>query len=309
MRALLKHNSSVCVRDLPVPALDAQKVRVRVELAGICRTDVYVAQGRIPSPDTLVLGHELAGVVEEVGPEVSDKNLLGQRVGVSPFVGCGACQWCMKHGALRCPDRKMIGVDLDGGFAEFIDLHPAQVHPLEPQVSAQLAAYLEPVAASLAPTCAPITPLMRGVVYGQGRIAALTALVLKLSGFDRVHTHSLEDAPLEANAYDFAVETHATPQAIAALVDALKPRGVLVLKSRAPVPVALDFRAILAKELTLQATEYAPFQRAVALINQHPHTFSHLFGPVHALEDAATAWAVAQEDDKKHFFDPSKRSA
>lgn len=310
MRALLKHNSTVHVHDLPTSTLSPGKVRVRVELAGICRTDVYVARGHIKAPDKLILGHESAGIVEEIASDVPHGSLqVGQRVGISPFSGCGHCLWCIQEGPLRCPQRKMLGVDLDGGFAEHIDLPAQQLYALPTGTSAQLAAYLEPIAASLAPTCGPIHPKGRGVIYGTGRIAQLTALVMKLRGYEDIHLHSPETCkPLEANAYDFGVETHATAEAISTLVHALKPRGVLIIKSRAPAPVGIDFRALLAKELTLKATEYAPFEHAVELIGTHPHAFDHLFGPIHALEDASMAWDVAQEDDKKHFFDPSKPS-
>ena len=72
MQAIVKCGSSVAVRSVPVPIVRAaDDVVIRVAVAGVCRTDLYVAAGRLPCPDPLILGHEFAGTVHAVGSAVT----------------------------------------------------------------------------------------------------------------------------------------------------------------------------------------------------------------------------------------------
>src|SRR4051794_13045275 len=94
MRALVKEGGSVRLARVPEPTLAADDdVIVRVAFAGICRTDLLVASGRLPSRDPIVLGHELSGVVVARGPAARHLR-EGDRVTVAPLLACRRCVRC-----------------------------------------------------------------------------------------------------------------------------------------------------------------------------------------------------------------------
>jgi propanol-preferring alcohol dehydrogenase len=107
------------LRELPVPEPAAGQVRVRVLSCAVCRTDLHIVDGELTEPKLpLVLGHQVVGVVEQLGPRVDGLG-LGQRVGV-PWLGrtCGHCRYCRSERENLCDDARFTGYQLDGGFAE-----------------------------------------------------------------------------------------------------------------------------------------------------------------------------------------------
>ncbi len=107
-------------RELPVPEPGAEQVLVRVRACGICRTDLHVLDGELPEPKLpLVLGHQIVGTVEKVGPRVGDLS-LDQRVGI-PWLGgtCGSCGHCRAERENLCEQASFTGYQRDGGFAQY----------------------------------------------------------------------------------------------------------------------------------------------------------------------------------------------
>jgi len=104
--------------EVPIPA--AGEVLVAVRAAGICHSDAHYRSGvgslaRLP----ITPGHEVAGIIESIGPGVS-KERVGERVCLHYLVTCGECSYCRRNIGQFCPDVAMIGKDRDGGYAEFI---------------------------------------------------------------------------------------------------------------------------------------------------------------------------------------------
>ena len=125
------------VRDVPVPACPDDGVVVEVRATGVCRSDWHAWRGHDPVPLPMTPGHELAGVVVEVGPSVR-RVRVGQRV-TAPFVcGCGRCAWCRAGDAQVCPDQYQPGFTGPGSFAERVALPAADTNvvvlPDEPYV-------------------------------------------------------------------------------------------------------------------------------------------------------------------------------
>ena len=116
------------VQEVPDPVVPADGVVVRVEATGLCRSDWHGWAGH--DPDIVfphIPGHELAGVIEAVGPDVR-RWAVGDRVTV-PFVcGCGRCAWCAQGDAQVCPDQQQPGFTHDGSFAELVALHAADTN-------------------------------------------------------------------------------------------------------------------------------------------------------------------------------------
>ncbi|MDQ8157349.1 MAG: L-threonine 3-dehydrogenase [Gemmatimonadota bacterium] len=140
MRALVKAGPTAGfeLRDVPVPSIRDDEVLIRVRSAGVCGTDVHIhewdawAQGRCRPPFTV--GHEFAGVVERVGGLVTSVQ-VGDRVTAEGHIVCGRCHLCRTGNAHVCPETKIIGVDRDGAFADYIAMPASNVWHLDPAVS------------------------------------------------------------------------------------------------------------------------------------------------------------------------------
>lgn len=108
------------LHELPVPALGPRDVLVRVRAAGICHSDVHYRAGKSPvRPLPLTLGHEIAGVVEQAGPQVRSLQ-LGDRVCLHYLLSCGDCYYCSVGSEQFCPQGSMLGHYSNGGYAEYI---------------------------------------------------------------------------------------------------------------------------------------------------------------------------------------------
>jgi alcohol dehydrogenase, propanol-preferring len=105
--------------EMPTPEPGPGQVLIRVAACGVCRTDLHVLDGELPEPKLpLVLGHQVVGSVEALGPGVEDL-AVGDRVGV-PWLGwtCGECRYCTTGRENLCPKARFTGYQLDGGYAE-----------------------------------------------------------------------------------------------------------------------------------------------------------------------------------------------
>src|SRR3954467_14401370 len=133
-------SSELAIEQIPqVPLLDGQ-IRVKVEASGLCHTDIHAAHGDWPvrpSPP-FVPGHEGVGIVEELGPGVTEV-ALGDRVAM-PWLGyaCGTCDYCVSGWETLCLEQKNMGYSIDGGFGEYATAYaryvvqvPEDVDPLD----------------------------------------------------------------------------------------------------------------------------------------------------------------------------------
>ena len=106
--------------DQPIPVLHAGQLLVRVLACGVCRTDLHVAEGDLPIHRVNVVpGHEIVGLVEEVGESVEGFS-PGDRIGI-PWLHstCGVCEFCLRNRENLCPNSTYTGWDVDGGYAEY----------------------------------------------------------------------------------------------------------------------------------------------------------------------------------------------
>ncbi len=107
-------------RDLPVPVPGPDEVLIRVEACAVCRTDLHIVDGELPTPTLpLIPGHQIVGTVEQVGERVT-RWTIGQRVGV-PWLGwtCGSCRFCREGRENLCDQAQFTGYTRPGGFAEY----------------------------------------------------------------------------------------------------------------------------------------------------------------------------------------------
>lgn len=130
------------LREIPIPPVGAQEVLVRVMAAGICHSDAHYRAGRSPvHPLPMTLGHEVAGIVEQVGELVHDLQ-PGERVCVHYLLTCGQCGYCNAGQEQFCTSGKMIGKYAPGGYAEYISVPRRSLFRLPEQVSFEHGAIL-----------------------------------------------------------------------------------------------------------------------------------------------------------------------
>jgi L-iditol 2-dehydrogenase len=268
MRALIREAGAVRLVEVPAPVASPGDVLVRVLVAGICRTDLHVASGTVPSADPITLGHELCG-------RVLDTRAL---VTVHPVLPDG-----------------FLGVTHHGAFADIVRVPAANVIAL-PAVDPRIGAYTEPVAAALAVPAAIEARAARIAVFGDNRFAQLVERVLRLEGFA---ARCITAAPREA--IDVGVETSGTAEELALLIEALRPGGLLVLKSRHPGRVPLPLARIVEKQLVVRGVQYGSFARAVELL-AGPLDVRDLLGEVTPIERWAEAFAMARAGEARKQF-------
>lgn len=298
MLALVKEGSQLQLQALPIPEPQAGEALIRVRAAGLCRTDVLVMQGRLPSLDPLIPGHELAGELVALGAGVSHLS-VGERVTVHPQIGCGHCPSCQQRRPEHCPEALMLGVDRHGAFAEYLCLPAHALWRVPDTLSWHEAAYTEPVAAALGVLRAGITPDQKGWITGQNRIAALTARVLERSGC-RPDIGPLTDVP--PNSLDYVIETGLKPEDLPRLLDSLRPGGLLIAKSRHLGELPLPWNTLVRKDIRLQGLYYGPFDAAVNMLDRA--LLQDLIGESYSLQAWAQFIAPAPEAQKPFLVMP-----
>lgn len=130
------------MQEIPRPTVGDRDVLVRVKAAGICHSDAHYRAGTSPAgPLPLTLGHEVAGIVEEVGAQVTNV-VVGDRVCLHYLATCGDCYYCSTGNEQFCVEGTMIGKHRDGGYAEYIVMPARSVVPLPAEISFEAGAVL-----------------------------------------------------------------------------------------------------------------------------------------------------------------------
>lgn len=159
---------------------------MRVAAGGVCGTDLHIAHGTFPCRTPLVLGHELAGIVAELGDGVVGV-AVGDRVTTETDASfCGSCSYCRSGDMHLCPSRTAIGTSADGGFAEFVALPAGGVHRLPDRVDFAAGALTEPLAVAVRAVVerGQVRPGHRVVVIGPGTVGLFAAQVALAQGAD-----------------------------------------------------------------------------------------------------------------------------
>jgi 2-desacetyl-2-hydroxyethyl bacteriochlorophyllide A dehydrogenase len=130
---LIEPGQPLEMQDIPIPAVGPRDVLVRIKAAGICHSDVHYRAGVSPVNYPLTLGHEVAGVIEQTGPEVGNVQ-VGDRVCLHYMVTCGDCGYCSRGSEQFCTSGQMLGYHRDGGYAEYIVLPARSAFPLPDEI-------------------------------------------------------------------------------------------------------------------------------------------------------------------------------
>ncbi|MBZ0299871.1 MAG: zinc-binding dehydrogenase [Anaerolineae bacterium] len=172
------------LRDIDEPAPGPGQVKIRVQAAGICGTDLHIYKDEFRSRPPVVLGHEIAGEIADLAPDVSGLD-PGMRVTTETYYAtCGVCMYCRRGQNNLCLNRLSIGSGVNGGFTQYVIVPAKNVHRLPQSIDFRAGALTEPLACVVhgvlnTPT---ISPGDVAVIAGPGAIGLLTLQVVKAAG-------------------------------------------------------------------------------------------------------------------------------
>ncbi len=173
------------LREVPVPEIGLQEVLIKVQAASICGTDLHIyqwdrwSQRRIRPP--LVFGHEFCGVIERVGAEVKAFH-EGDFVSAEMHLSCGHCYQCRTGHPHICQNVRIIGIDLDGCFAEYVKIPESNVWKIDPAIPVDFAAVLDPLGNAVHTVLAGKVAGLSVAITGCGPIGLFAIAIAKACG-------------------------------------------------------------------------------------------------------------------------------
>ena len=308
MKALYVKEKKLGFIEIPKPSALESEALIKVDLAGICATDLEIVKGYMDF--TGVLGHEFVGVVEdcEALPEIIGKRVVGEI-----NCGCGYCAWCRQGLARHCPDRTVLGIQgRDGAFAEYLVLPAENVHQIPDEVEDRNATFVEPLAAAFEILeQVHLKPGMPVLVIGDGRLAQLIVRVLTRAGC-QVDVVGLSErklrkmkgwisrafmgSPPPNQKYPVVVEASGSPKGWQSAVDSVESRGTIILKSTYSGTFEYNTASLVINEITVTGSRCGPFGPAIETITSGLD-LSSLVDAEYPPDQWKDAFAAANEPD------------
>ncbi len=275
----LYFDRELTLQELPLPQIGPAEALVRVQLAGICGTDLEILKGY--HRFTGILGHEFVGVVE--GPDKSP--WLGRRVVGEITIACGACPRCQQGLRKHCQDRRVLGLlDRPGVFAQYVVLPEVNLHAVPEGLPEPTAVFTEPLAAALS-VFEALPPKVSDpfLVIGDGNLGLLISWVLALRGAmvhlaghhpEHLHlarpygVHTFLASDLPPGDYALIVEASGAPGGLDLALKRIRAGGTIILKSTYAGYYPLDSALLVVPEVHLVGSRCGPFPAALRLLQQ-----------------------------------------
>src|SRR5271169_4270169 len=184
--AQFEKENELIVRSKTLRSLEDGEVLIQVQACGVCGTDVHIVEGSARSAPPVVLGHEYSGVVTDVAKRVTGVS-IGDRVAVDPNISCGTCFFCRRGLIHLCENLRALGVDRDGGMAEYCIVPLRQVYILPQAMIPEVAVFIEPVSCAIhGIDLAKIKTGDTVVIVGGGTIGLIMLQLVRLAGAARI---------------------------------------------------------------------------------------------------------------------------
>jgi L-iditol 2-dehydrogenase len=298
---------------------------IEVHAAGVCGTDLHIEADEFRSVPPVTMGHEVSGVVVEVGAGVAPDWLGARVVSETYFSTCGACEWCRDGRPNLCPERRSIGSFADGAFAPRLVVPARNLHRIPDWLDEHAASLAEPLACVCHCLCDP--PLVsagdRVLVVGPGPVGLLAAQVARAHGADVLVVGLPADElrlaaaarlglatahAAEPDAFDVVVECSGAEGGARTCLAAAGRRARYVQVGVFGKEVAAPLDTLFQKELTVTsgfASTPRSWRRALALIERRAVELEPLVSDVVPL----AAWQQVFSDLRagrgiKVVFDP-----
>jgi threonine 3-dehydrogenase len=271
------------LRDVKIPEIGLTDVLVKVKVASVCGTDLHIynwdswAQHRIHPP--LIPGHEFCGTVAAIGNEVTTVK-EGDFVSAEMHVACGKCYQCRTGEAHICQFVKIIGVDADGAFAEYVKIPERNIWKLDPAVPLEYASILDPLGNAVHTVLAGDIAAKTVAITGAGPIGLFSIAVARAVGATKVFViepnehrrriaqqmkadHVLDPKAQDVKQFvcdatdnlgvDVVLEMAGHPDAIRTAFDIVRRGGRISLLGLTSKPISLNFSEdIIFKGITIQ---------------------------------------------------------
>lgn len=277
MKAIVfEETQTVSLREKEMPGVPQGWVLIQTSHVGICGTDLNIYAGSHPRAKApLVMGHEFSGTIVSGHPTLPE----GTPVTVNPLLNCGTCIPCTTGQSHVCESLQLVGIDCDGGMAEYVVAPVERVVPLPEGLSFALGALVEPVAVAMhAVRQGGYVPGDHVVVFGAGTIGLCVALALRSSGalqvtivetnelrlkkakelgFSTIHPQqeNVREVVLSqtnGTGADFVFDCAGHHSVVPLLTDIVKVRGTIVIVAAYKKPTEVDLLKGMFKELSMR---------------------------------------------------------
>jgi len=330
MEALVIHApGDLRIEQVPTPELGRDQLQVRVRCGGICGSDLHYYRhggfGTVRIQEPMVLGHEVAGVIEAVGSAVNTF-AAGERIAVSPSRPCGLCRYCQQGLQNHCLDMRYYGSAMrnphvQGAFRQQLVVETHQAHRLADSVSDGEGSMAEPLSVALYAVRRAGSLLgKRVLVTGCGPIGALVVIAARRAGASEIVATDVMPHPLrkvlqvgadiainmaeqpdaldrysaDKGSFDVLFEASGNERALTGAFNALRPRGIIVQLGLGG-EMKLPINTIVAKEFDLRGAFrfHEEFAVAVELLNKGLVDVKPLISATLSYRDSARAFALA----------------
>jgi L-iditol 2-dehydrogenase len=330
LKAIVKEGPGpgFALREVPKPQSVAGTVIVQVKAVGICGTDIPIFDGVRPVPYPLIPGHEFAGVVTELGPDVEGWH-VGDRVSIDLVKGCAHCRFCRIGDESLCDELTEIGIDVNGAYAEYVAVPVSCLHHLPQEMPFEVGASVDPLASAyrgvrkVAVSSEDIV-----VIFGSGPIglyalqssiargARMTIVVDKirgrrlevanLLGADHVFCSAEEDPGTaiarctDGQMASVVIEATGSAQVLPAVIDAAAKGARIALLGIFHQPATFEVRQIVRRELQIMGSfcySWDDFEESLRLLADGKVATERMITHVLPLEKMEQALALMRSGE------------
>lgn len=270
------------LQEVRLPEVGQNDVRIRVQKASICGTDVHIynwdawAQKTVPVP--LVIGHEFVGVIDQVGSAVKDFK-EGDLVTTEGHIVCGHCRNCLAGRRHLCPNTKGIGVNRPGGFAKFVSVPATNLWRCDPNISLDVISCSDPLGNAVHTALSFDLVGEDVLITGAGPIGCMAVPIAKMAGARKVvitdvnpyrldiarkmgatlaidvRETKLQDAMHDLGmkeGFDVGLEMSGNPKAFTDMLDVMVNGGRIAMLGIMPGSAAIDWNLVVFHGLTIK---------------------------------------------------------